>query len=169
MAGGNSTISGCSGAALKQLSSQITCNAQLVSLFGKSMGEKRWRANALQLASAILAGLIVGIGIYGQRYRHHHFTRFIFLGATTLFLPVISTVVSMGAGKNDYAISRPDMDTGDLNHLIAECEPGVHSLLIVVWAFLVQIIMINTSAVVAIDDREGGSTGPPFELLVQGV
>jgi hypothetical protein len=29
--------------------------------------------------------------------------------------------------------------------------------------------MINTSAVVAVDDREGGSMGPPFELLVQGV
>ena len=29
--------------------------------------------------------------------------------------------------------------------------------------------MINTSAVVAAGDREGGSIGPPFELLVQGV
>ncbi|RLM86604.1 hypothetical protein C2845_PM04G02250 [Panicum miliaceum] len=108
MAGGNSTISGCSDAALKQLSSQITCDAQMVSSFGKSMGEKMWRVNALQLASAILAGLIVGIGIYGQRYRHHRFTRFIFLGATTLFLPVVSTVLSMGAGSNAYALWRHD-------------------------------------------------------------
>ena len=133
------------------------------------MGEKKWRANALQLASAILAGLIVGIGIYGQRYRHHRFTRFVFLGATTLFLPIVSTVVSMGAGENDYAIERYDKETGDFNRLIAECDPDVHSILVVVWASLVQIIMINTSAVVAVDDREGGSIGPPFELLVQGV
>ena len=133
------------------------------------MGEKMWRANALQLASAILAGLIVGIGIYGQRYRHHRFTKFVYLGATTLFLPVVSTVVSMGAGENDYAIERYDKETGDFNHLIAKCDPDVHSILVVVWASLVQIIMINTSAVVAVDDREGGSIGPPFELLVQGV
>ena len=29
--------------------------------------------------------------------------------------------------------------------------------------------MINTSAVVAVNDREGGSMGPPFELFVKGV
>ena len=28
--------------------------------------------------------------------------------------------------------------------------------------------MINTSAIVAVDDREGRNIGPPFELLVQG-
>jgi hypothetical protein len=39
----------------------------------------------------------------------------------------------------------------------------------VIWASLVQIIMLNTSAVVAVDDREGGNRGPPFELLVRGV
>ena len=48
-------------------------------------------------------------------------------------------------------------------------RPPKHSVLVVVWACLIQIIMINTSAVVAVDDREGGSMGPPFELLVQEV
>ena len=69
MAGGNSTISS---------SSKITCDTHLVSSFHESMEGKIWLVNALQLGSAILAGLIVGIGIYGQRYRRHRFTRFIF-------------------------------------------------------------------------------------------
>ena len=160
MAGGNTTIS-CS---------KITCDPHLVSSFHKSMEGKIWLVNALQLGSAILAGLIFGIGTYSQRYRHYRFTRFIFLGATTLFLAVMSTVVSMGAGSNGYDTKRYDMDNGDSNQLIAKCEPMFsHSILVVVWASLVQIIMINTSAVVAVDDREGGSMGPPFELLVKGV
>ncbi|CAL5078168.1 unnamed protein product [Urochloa decumbens] len=170
MAGGNSTIN-CSYAALKQCSSKITCDANMVFSFGKSMGDMIWRVNALLLISAILAGVIVGIGIYGQRYRHHPFTRFIFLGATTLFLPVVSTVVSTGAGRDsDYIVRRrDDMQKGDTIWLTGKCEPVVHSFLVVIWASLVQIIMVNTSAVVAVDDREGGSIGPPFELLVQGV
>ncbi|CAL5091571.1 unnamed protein product [Urochloa decumbens] len=170
MAGGNSTIN-CSYAALKQCSSKITCDANMVFSFGKSMGDMIWRVNALLLISAILAGVIVGIGIYGQRYRHHLFTRFIFLSATTLFLPVVSTVVSTGAGRDsDYIVRRrDDMQKGDTIWLTGKCEPVVHSFLVVIWASLVQIIMVNTSAVVAVDDREGGSIGPPFELLVQGV
>ncbi|RCV09570.1 hypothetical protein SETIT_2G040100v2 [Setaria italica] len=167
MAGGNSTID-CSYDALKQCSSKIKCDADMASSFDKSMGEKIWLMNSLLLIGAVLAGVIVGIGIYGQRYRHHHFTRFIFLGATTLFLPVVSTVVSMGAGNNVYSID--DLEEWDMMiWLIAECQPGVHSALVVIWASLVPIIMINTSAVVAVDDREGGNVGPPFELLVQGV
>uniref|UniRef100_K3ZZB8 DUF4220 domain-containing protein n=1 Tax=Setaria italica TaxID=4555 RepID=K3ZZB8_SETIT len=68
-----------------------------------------WLMNSLLLISAVLAGVIVGIGIYGQRYSHHRCTRFIFLGATTLFLPVISTVVSMGAGNSALFIPKRDM------------------------------------------------------------
>ncbi|KAG2631427.1 hypothetical protein PVAP13_2NG041258 [Panicum virgatum] len=118
--------------------SKITCNPHLVSSFRKSMVGKIWLVNALQL------------------------------GTTTLFLAVISTVVSMGAGSNGYDTKRYDMDNGDSNQLIAKCEPMFpHSILVEVWASL--IIMINTSAVVAVDDRDGGSMGPPFELLVKGV
>ncbi|XP_034583360.1 uncharacterized protein [Setaria viridis] len=175
MAGGNSTID-CSYDALEQCSSKIWCDAGVgicsdritcdASSFDKSMGQKIWLMNSLLFISALLAGVMVGIGIYGQRYRHHRFTRFIFLGATTLFLPVVSTVVSMGAGNSNHRIH--DYENGG-TRLIAECQPGVHSVLVLIWAFLVQIIMINTSAVVAVDDREGGNVGPPFELLVQSV
>ena len=65
---------------------------------------------------------------------------------------------------------KSDIDNKDLNQLAAQCgSVPAHSILVVVWASLIQIIMINTSAVVAVDDREGGSMGPPFELLVKGV
>jgi hypothetical protein len=36
--------------------------------------------DALLLLNAILAGVIVGIGAYGHRYRHYGFTRYILLG-----------------------------------------------------------------------------------------
>jgi len=118
--------------------------------------------NALLVASAIMAGVIVGIGVFGQRYRYHRLTRFIFVGATTLFLPLMSTVVPLVAGSNDYVT---DTEEG---RLAAKCEPEFQSTMVIIWASLVQIIMINTSAIVAVDDREGRNIGPPFELLVQG-
>lgn len=90
------------------------------------MQGKIWLVNALQLAGAILAGLIVGTGIYGQRYRPHRLTRFIFLGTNTLFLAIISTVVPMGAGENAYATERYDLDNGEYfssQLIIAKCQP----------------------------------------------
>jgi len=89
MAGGNSTRDHCSYEALKQCSYRIICDGQSLSLFHKSMRHRLWLVNTLLVASAILAGVIVGIGVFGQRYRYHRLTRFIFVGATTLFLPVI--------------------------------------------------------------------------------
>jgi hypothetical protein len=163
-AGGGNSTGNCSTAALQQLSSRITCDVDLVSSFNKSMRQKMWRLNALLLAGSILAGFIVGIGVSGQRC--HRFTRFIFLGATLLFLPVISTTVSMGTGSNDYIIPAgfAGLDIG----LVAKCDEYIHPSLIVTWASLFQIIMINTSTIVAADDKESRLAGPPFELFVQG-
>ena len=42
------------------------------------------------------------------------------------------------------------------------CNPDNHSVLVVTWALLVQNVLINTSIVVAVDKREGRSTGPPI-------
>ncbi|TVU40968.1 hypothetical protein EJB05_14454, partial [Eragrostis curvula] len=145
------------------------CPYDLVSSLDKTIEEKMWRTNALLVASAILAALVVGMGICGQRYRHHHFTRFIFLGATTLFLPIISTVISEGTRFNDYIINQNGVFAIlYTNWVTAKCDPNLHSIFVVIWASLVQIIMINTSTVVAVDDREGGNTGPPIDLLVRG-
>ncbi|KAJ1263632.1 hypothetical protein BS78_09G200600 [Paspalum vaginatum] len=160
MDGGTST--NCSFTAIQQCSSRITCDPDLLASFHKSMSQKVWQLDALLLSGAILAAVIVGIGVFGQRYRHHRFTRFIFLGATTLFLPVVSTVVSMGRGDNGNVI---DQIGPPYVGLAASCDPD--SILVTVWASLVQIIMINTSAVVAVTDREGTYIGPPLDLLVQ--
>ncbi|RLN13689.1 hypothetical protein C2845_PM09G11630 [Panicum miliaceum] len=129
------------------------------------MRVKMLRVNALLITSAILAGVIVGIGACCQRYRHRPFTRFIYLGASTLFLPIISSVFSLSAKSSDYIM--PSKSRG--SSLIVKCNPTGHEIQVVTWAFLVQIIIINTSVVVATDDREGQNIGPPIELLLQGV
>jgi hypothetical protein len=41
--------------------------------------------------------------------------------------------------------------------------------MVVTWAFLVQIVAINTTSVVAIGSREGRKVAPPLELLVKGI
>ncbi|TVU49127.1 hypothetical protein EJB05_00421, partial [Eragrostis curvula] len=137
----------------------------------KSIGGQIWRVNALLVVNSILAAAIVGIGAYGQRFRHHPLTRFIFLGATTLILPIISVVVSTGTSHNRYVIAQPPGALTWSDHgLVATCDYRyLHSVSIVTWAFLVQLAAINTTVIVAADDREGRNTGPPFELLVQGV
>ncbi|XBH64990.1 hypothetical protein VPH35_118658 [Triticum aestivum] len=116
------------------------------------------------LVNAILAGVIVGIGAYGHRYRHYGFTRYLLLGATTLFLPIISYVLSSSSSVGDefYVIIQAT--------LIANCwAEFIHTYMVIVSTCLVLISAINTSPIVATDDREDRSIRPPFELLVQGI
>lgn len=137
--------------------------------FEKEMNKKLWQVDGLLLASAIMAGVTVGIGAYGQRYLHHPITHLIFVGSTTLFLPIISSIVTSSTG---YVSSVSSRDLSEFMHsapaLTAMCSPSRHSVLVIMWALLVQNVMINTSVVVAVDDREGPSIGPPLELLAQG-
>jgi hypothetical protein len=60
-----------------------------LSSFSKSVKEQMLRVNSLMMVNAILTVVMVGIGAYGHRYRHHPLTRFLFLTATTLFLPIM--------------------------------------------------------------------------------
>ncbi|RLM85970.1 hypothetical protein C2845_PM04G05270 [Panicum miliaceum] len=115
------------------------------------MGKQIWLWNALLLASPGIMGVLVGIGGYGRRYRHHPFTRFIFLGANTLFLPIISYVVStLGDSSNDYV----NLHKGCIT-FAALCHSNFHPCMVITWAFLVQIAALNTTSVVAINCREG--------------
>jgi len=128
-----------------------------------------WQVDGLLLVSAIMAGITVGIGAYGQRYRHHPITHLIFIGSTTLFLPIISSVVTSSTGYISSVSSRDLSEFMDsAPALTAMCSPSRHSVLVIMWALLVQNLMINTSVVVAVDDREAPSRGPPLELLAQG-
>ncbi|CAN6362712.1 unnamed protein product [Urochloa humidicola] len=146
------------------------CNSTEWISFRKDMGGKLWQGNALLLASDVMAGLIVVIGARG--HRHHPFTRFIFLGATTLFLPVLSYVLST-TSEFDSCISSRDRKEGpyalhnSTPALIAQCDQGKHLILVVTWALLVQNVMTNINVVIAVDDREGQSVGPPIELAAQ--
>ncbi|RLM85057.1 hypothetical protein C2845_PM04G02170 [Panicum miliaceum] len=70
MAGANSTTI-CYDASLQQCSSSISCSHESMAAFRKTMGGALWRVNTLVLVDAILAGVIVEIGAYAQRYRHH--------------------------------------------------------------------------------------------------
>ncbi|TKW30357.1 hypothetical protein SEVIR_2G030900v4 [Setaria viridis] len=153
----------CSNAALQE---QTRCPSVAVAAFYDAMGRQIWLGNTLLLVSAAITGVMVGIGGYGRRYRHHRFTRFIFLGANTLFLPIISYVVStLGDNSNDYVHLHKDSTTT----LSALCDSVFHPCMIITWAFLVQIAAINTTSVVAIDSREGSKLRPPPELLLRGI
>ncbi|CAL5076965.1 unnamed protein product [Urochloa decumbens] len=166
MAWENATTNLYNHAAMQKHISNISCPQEFLGTFYQNMGRKMWQVNTMILTNAILAGVIVVIGAYAQKYRHHPLARFIFLGATTLFLPIISYVVStIGTNNNDY-ISE---DKDGLSPSAATCHGGFHQYSVVSWAFLVQIVVVNTSVIVAVDDREGRNKGPPIRLFVQGI
>lgn len=158
MSGGIWTAN-CSYAALKQSSSQMICPVDVNSTFYGSLSIKGqlWRVNTLQVVEAVLAAVIVVIGAYGQRYRHHPITRFVFLGATTVFLPIISSVASTISLQPNYTIplTSEDYISDQLSAVVARCDAPDHVRFFVILACLVQVIMINTSTIVCVDDREG--------------
>ncbi|KAK3126317.1 hypothetical protein QOZ80_7AG0554810 [Eleusine coracana subsp. coracana] len=113
-----------------------------------------WKENALLLVNAVLAGVMVGIGSYGQRYRHHPFTRLIFIGATTLFLPIVSYLVSTTNDDHYYAAHITNSSEPGGHALTAFCFSRFHPFVVSICAFLVQITATNTCVIVAGDERE---------------
>uniref|UniRef100_A0ACD5Z5F1 Uncharacterized protein n=1 Tax=Avena sativa TaxID=4498 RepID=A0ACD5Z5F1_AVESA len=138
------------------------CDKAVVDEFIKTTKGQMWRVDTLLLVNVILAGIIVGIGAYANRYRHYGFTRYLLLGATTLFLPIISYVLS--------TIAHDGVSNVKIAQLEAICTKHfLHPYLVIVSTGLVLISAINTSPIVATDDRENRSIHPPIELLVQGI
>ncbi|XBH66257.1 hypothetical protein VPH35_094800 [Triticum aestivum] len=142
------------------------CSGQAISDFSKHIDGQLMRVNALLVASTIVIGVMVGIGAYGQRYRHHPLTSFFFLGASTLFLPILSYVVSTISGNQG-----PVAVLSDTQIITAWCNTWRHITLVLVWASLVQIAAVNTSAIVAGDDKKGRNIASPpaTVLLVQAI
>ncbi|WVZ49753.1 hypothetical protein U9M48_001082 [Paspalum notatum var. saurae] len=165
----SSPASGVSSNAAAALQEEIYCTSAAVEAFYGTMGRQIWLGNALLLSSAVMTGVMVGIDSYRRRYQHHHFTRFIYLGANTLFLPIISYVVStLRDSSNDY-VNRQVEDGGAMI-LAALCSSTFHPCMVITWALLVQMAALSTCSVVATDSRrEDGKEGPPWELLVRGV
>ena len=174
MDGRNDTTPSCSVPALEPCYSQMICPTNFTTTFQRIIRNHIWQVDALLITGAILAVIIVGLGAYGQRYRHHPFTRFIFLGATTLFLPIVSSVVSTSNSTDpsyvmifDRSTRVLDLDPNGPSALVAACHATVHIEFLVIWALLVQIVMVNTSTAVATEGREGRSVGPNITLIVQ--
>jgi hypothetical protein len=91
--------------------------------FTKAITGQLWRVEALLLVCAILAGVMVGLATYGHHYRHYSFTRYLLLGATTLFLPKISYVLSgISSIYTSFGVSRM---------MSANCENLIHSYLVI--------------------------------------
>ncbi|RLN28539.1 hypothetical protein C2845_PM05G17480 [Panicum miliaceum] len=132
------------------------------------------RVNGLAVVDAVLAGILVGIGTYGPHYQHRPIIRSLYQGATTLFLPILSYVVSNSASAYS-AFGEPQIysfwsPAGTEVQYRIICETIWHRSLAVILAVLVLIVAINTCAIVAADEREGRqNTGLPVVLLVRAI
>lgn len=153
------------------------CSSFTLDAFDAAENSKMMRVDGLIVINAILATVMVGIVAYRPRYRHRDFIRFLFQGATTLFLPILSYVVSngsdiassLGTGGQQHSYNFSLLTEHRLETLQSSCYAWAHLGLILLWANLVQIIEINTCPIVAADDREGRSTGIPMLLLMQAI
>ncbi|KAE8783795.1 hypothetical protein D1007_42721 [Hordeum vulgare] len=83
------------------------CTPAALANFDKFMGRRMLQVNALLVGNTILMGIMVGIGAYGHRHRHHPLTRYLFLGATILFLPIISYIASLTDAQYIVAVLAP--------------------------------------------------------------
>ncbi|KAM3223572.1 hypothetical protein ACQJBY_057126 [Aegilops geniculata] len=143
------------------------CPSDPLNYFTKRVGERLrgqiFRVNALMVVMGILMGFMVGIGTYGHRYRHIPLIRFLFLAATTLFLPIVS-----------YIVSSSDLDNYNsttiwIQPIVVKCHARAHTIFVLIWTALVLNVGINTTALVAADAREGRSIPPNMTLLIQAM
>ncbi|CAL4980083.1 unnamed protein product [Urochloa decumbens] len=117
------------------------------------------KGNGLLLLNAILMCVVVGIGTYASRYCRHPLIGILFLGATTLFLPIISSVAA--SVTSTELLMRTTFGSHDSP---VYCTQYGHLFLIFVWAGIVVVIGVNASVVVAGDAREGRNIAPPIAL-----
>lgn len=127
--------------------------------FTKSMREQMWRINALLIVDTALVVIHVGAGTYGRRYHRHSLTRFLFVGASPLFLPIVSSLVSTVSKQSCSVVTE----------LTITCNGDGHPFLLLQWASLVQIVGASSSIIVIADDGDSRSIGPFVELLARGV
>lgn len=98
--------------------------------FTKSMREQMWRINALLVVDTALVVIHVGAGTYGRLYHRHSLTRFLFVGASPLFLPIVSSLVSTVSKESCSVVTE----------LTITCNGDGHPFLLLQWASLVQIV-----------------------------
>jgi hypothetical protein len=115
-----------------------------------------WRSNALMVVNALLVASMVVISASGWRYRRSTVTRFLSLGASTLFLPIASYVVS--------SIGSEYCQAAGMN---VDCYDEKYVFLLLMWTVLVQTVGINFSAIVAVNDGGAQKLGPSIDLLAK--
>ncbi|CAO1948843.1 unnamed protein product [Urochloa humidicola] len=94
-------------------------------------------------------GIVVGVGVYAPRYRRHPVIGVIFVGATTLFLPIVSGVASTVGGVRLLIASLLGSQVSDV-----ECIQVTHLVIVLIWTGIVVVIGISAVIVVAADGRE---------------
>uniref|UniRef100_A0A0E0JI52 DUF4220 domain-containing protein n=1 Tax=Oryza punctata TaxID=4537 RepID=A0A0E0JI52_ORYPU len=106
------------------------------------------RTSALFVANAFLVVILVGACSYGRRYRHIALNRYLFLGASTLVLPILSYVVSC-VGRDEYY----NMFDG------FKCTDN-RAFFLLLWAALLPMVGMNTSAILTAvhNGNEGGNS-----------
>ena len=127
------------------------CRPDQITKFEGALNAELLRNNVLMIGNSILEASMVVIGATGWRHRHSMVARFISLGATTLFLPIVSYVVS-SIGNGNWK---------------ADCEEDRYVFLLLMWTVLVQTIGINFSGIVAVNDGDSQKLGPSIELLAR--
>ncbi|PUZ51539.1 hypothetical protein GQ55_6G195900 [Panicum hallii var. hallii] len=126
------------------------CRRDEIRNFQHALNAVLWRNNVLMVMNSTLVASMVVVGATGWRYRHSMVARFISLGATTLFLPIVSYVVS-SIGSGNWK---------------ADCQDS-YVFLILTWTVLVQTIGINFSGIAAVNDGDSQKLGPSIELLAR--
>lgn len=135
-------------------SSDDACDPDLLDFAFKQIRVRVLRTNVVLVLSVIMVAILVGAGSFSRRYRRHgSMIRLLFLGAYTMFLPLVSYVVS-GVDKENCAL--PDG--------ISECtDDGTRYLL--VWPSLVQIVGANYCIATAPYDDQRRNINRTVQLL----
>ncbi|KAL6880652.1 hypothetical protein ACP4OV_012217 [Aristida adscensionis] len=136
-------------------------NVRRINFYLHELSQKAWRMEGLMWANPILMGVLVCISAYAPRYRRHPVIGLVFLGANTLFLPIVSVVISTYSNIQQSMVF-------ESSKLSVSCALFWGDLPLL-WVGLVVIIGINASAVVACDAREGRGIEPPTELLIKTI
>ncbi|KAF2950007.1 hypothetical protein DAI22_01g160000 [Oryza sativa Japonica Group] len=134
------------------------CDVTGLDEFYKRMQARVWRTRGQLIFAAAVVTILVGSGVYSRRHRRHGFARFVFLGASTLYLPVVSYLVSDIGGENC-----------GLPKDVKECK-DMSAFFLEAWAILALIFGANSFVIAAADDHGGQNVHRPVaELLVRAI
>uniref|UniRef100_J3KZL5 DUF4220 domain-containing protein n=1 Tax=Oryza brachyantha TaxID=4533 RepID=J3KZL5_ORYBR len=143
-------------------SAEESCVAEIdwdaLSLFTEQTSHRLVLRNVVLFLSLVMAAALVGAGSFSRRYWRHGSVRLLFLGAYTIFLPLVSYVVSSGVDKENCKLPN-DIDK-------CSDDGTVHLL---VWASMVQMVGANYLTAISVHDDEPRSIGPTLHLLLGAI